>query len=362
MKSNIEPKHGILDIVPYVSGASSIPGRAGALKMSSNENPYGSSKRAAAAYRDALGSLSGYPSSSHFDLRKTIGYVQGLNLQQIVCGAGSDELIGLLCHAFSGPGDEVVYSRHGFLMFPIQARAAGATPVEAEERERRVDVDCILDVCTSRTRLVFIANPNNPTGTMIGNTEVCRLADRLPGNAVLVLDGAYVEYAQGWDGGVSAIQERENVVMTRTFSKIHGLASLRIGYAYGPKRVIEAIDRIRAPFNVAGPSLAAAEAAIRDVEHVKRCQAHNSRWRNWLSDSLAAIGVPSDRSHANFLLARFADGKEAEMCDTHLKECGIIVRRMEQYKLPHCLRITVGTEQACRRVVDAVTQFRELTA
>ena len=362
MKQKIEPKHGILDIVPYVSGESGIPGRANALKLSSNENPHGPSPVATAAYEAVMNSLSRYPSSDHCDLRNAIADVHGLNPDRLVCGAGSDEILGLLCQAFAGPGDEVVHSRHGFLMYPIQAQAVGATPVEADEPERRVAVDSLLDVCTSRTRLVFIANPNNPTGTLIEDAEVRRLADGLPASAILVLDGAYVEYSEGWDGGVSIIRERGNVVMTRTFSKIHGLASLRIGYAYGPKWIIEAVSRIREPFNVAGPSLAVAEAAIRDVEYVEWCRKYNSRWLSWLADELAAVGVSSDLSHANFLLARFPDDSEAALCDAHLKDCGIIVRRMEHYKLPNCLRITIGTEDSCRLVADAVAQFKKRTA
>jgi histidinol-phosphate aminotransferase len=276
----------------------------------------------------------------------------------VICGVGSDEIIHFLCQAYAGPGDEVLFTEHGFLMYRISAMAAGATPVEVAERERTTDIAALLSACTERTKLVFIANPNNPTGTMISAAEVAQLADGLPPQAILVLDGAYAEYVDGYDGGLALIETRENVVMTRTFSKIYGLGGLRIGWGYGPKAIIDVLNRIRGPFNLSNTQLEAAEAAVRDQDYVNRCRSDNARMRIWLAEALAELGVPSDTSLANFVLARFADTAEAEACDAYLRDQGLIVRRVASYKLPHCLRITVGDESACRRVAHAVAQFK----
>jgi histidinol-phosphate aminotransferase len=230
--------------------------------------------------------------------------------------------------------------------------------VEVPERERTTDADAILAACTGRTRLVFLANPNNPTGTMIGQSELRRLAEGLPDQALLVLDGAYAEYVEGYDAGAALIAERDNVVMTRTFSKIYGLGGLRIGWGYGPQAVVDTLNRVRGPFNLSSAALAAAEAAARDRAWVQKCRAENARLRDWLARRLAEVGVPSDVSTANFVLARFADAQEANACDEHLRAEGIIVRRVAGYKLPHCLRITVGDEASCRRVAHAIGQFK----
>jgi histidinol-phosphate aminotransferase len=271
---------------------------------------------------------------------------------------GSDEIITFLCQAYAGLRDEVVFTEHGFLMYRISAMAVGATPVEVQERERTTDVDAILAACNSRTRLVFLANPNNPTGTMISAAEVARLAEGLPAKAILVLDGAYAEYVEGYDGGAALVTARSNVFMTRTFSKIYGLGGLRIGWGYGPRAIIDVLNRIRGPFNLSTTALEAAEAAVRDQDHVTKCRAENARMRVWLAQALAELGVPSDTSMANFVLARFASADEANACDAFLQSQGLIVRRVAGYKLPHCLRITVGDESSCRRVAHAVAQFK----
>ena len=226
------------------------------------------------------------------------------------------------------------------------------------ERERTTDVDAILRACTRRTKLVFIANPNNPTGTMISAVEVSRLADGLPPQAILVLDGAYAEFVEGFDGGLSLVEARSNVVMTRTFSKIYGLGGLRVGWGYGPKAIVDVLNRIRGPFNLSTTQLEAAEAAVRDQDHVVRCRADNSRMRHWLALALAELGIPSDTSMTNFILARFASQDEAEACDLFLQKQGLIVRRVTSYKLPQCLRITIGDEASCRRVAHAIAQFK----
>ncbi len=357
--NQITPQPGIMDITLYQGGAAHVAGLDNVVKLSSNENPLGPSDAAIEAYRRAAFSLHRYPSSDHASLRRAIAEVHALDADRIICGAGSDEIIAFLCQAYAGPGTEVVHTEHGFGMYKISALAAGATPVEVRERERVTDVDAILAACTDKTALVFIANPNNPTGTMIGAAEVARLAEGLPPQALLVLDGAYAEYVEGYDGGAGLVDTRENVVMTRTFSKIYGLGGLRIGWGYGPRPVIDVLNRVRGPFNLSQSALDAAEAAVRDTAYVDHCRRENARWRGWLADALAEMGIPSDVSCANFVLARLSSRDEAEACDAYLKSHGLIVRLVAGYNLPQCLRITVGDESSCRRVVHAVRQFKE---
>ncbi len=354
----IAPQPGIRDIALYEGGASHLEGKANVLKLSSNENPLGPPDAAKEAVLRVVRDIHRYPNTDHSSLRHAIGEAWGLDPKRVVCGVGSDEIIHFLCQAYAGPGDEVIHTEHGFLMYRISALAAGATPVEVPERERTTDVDAILAAATERTRLVFLANPNNPTGTMIAEAELARLADGLPPRAILVLDGAYAEYVEGYDAGAALIDGRGNVVMTRTFSKIYGLGGMRVGWGYGPQEIIDDLNRVRGPFNLSTPALAAAEAAVRDRGWLQRCQSENARLRDWLGRRLGEVGVPSDVSLANFVLARFADAQEAGACDEHLRGEGIIVRRVAGYKLPNCLRITVGDEASCRRVAHAIAQFK----
>jgi histidinol-phosphate aminotransferase len=299
-----------------------------------------------------------YPSTDHLPLRKAIAEAFDLWSDNIICGVGSDEIISFLCYAYAGPGDEVIHTEHGFAMYRISTLAAGATPVEVPEHRRMTDVDAILAACNERTKIVFIANPNNPTGTMIAEAEVRRLAEGIPLHTILVLDGAYAEYVDGYDGGARLVHSYENVVMTRTFSKLYGLGGLRVGWGYGPKHVIDTLNRIRGPFNVSLPALAAAEAAVKDQAYADKCRDENTRLRAWLANALAEHGVASDTSMTNFILARFNSQEEAEACDDYLKSQGLIVRRVGGYNLPECLRITVGDEASCRRVAHAVGQFK----
>jgi histidinol-phosphate aminotransferase len=356
--NKITPQPGILDIAIYQSGAAHVAGVSNVVKLSSNENPLGPSPRAIEAMQAAATQMNRYPSSDHSGLRRAIGEVHGLNSEQIICGAGSDEIIAFLCQCYAGPGDEVLYTEHGFSMYRISALAAGATPVEVRERERVTDVDALLDGCTDRTKLVFIANPNNPTGTMISEGEVARLADGLPEGALLVLDGAYAEYVEGFDAGAALIKTRSNIIMTRTFSKLYGLGGARIGWGYGPAAIIDVLNRVRGPFNVSSTALAAAEASIRDLDYVATCRAENAKWRGWLAETLAEVGVSSDISCTNFILARFGSQAEAEACDLYLQKQGLIVRRVTGYKLPEALRITIGDETSCRQLAQAVKDFK----
>lgn len=354
----ITPQPGIMDIALYQGGAASVEGVADVVKLSSNENLYGPSPRASDAFRQSAGELHVYPSTQHERLREAIGEVHGLDPARVICGVGSDEIISFLCYAYAGPGDEVLHTEHGFGMYKISALAAGATPVSVREKERVTDVDALLEGVTDRTKLVFIANPNNPTGTMIPEAEVARLADGLPAGCLLVLDGAYAEYVDGFDAGLNVMEGRDNVFMTRTFSKIYGLGGLRVGWGYGPQEIVDTLNRIRGPFNLSGPALKAAHAAVRDVAYTERCRVQNAKWRGWLAAELAKLGVPSDPSECNFILARFASPEEAQACDAHLKTRGLIVRMVAGYNLPECLRITIGNETSCRRVAAAVAEFK----
>ncbi|WP_170753432.1 histidinol-phosphate transaminase [Ruegeria lacuscaerulensis] len=357
--TKITPQPGIMDIALYQGGQSHVAGVAHVIKLSSNENPFGPSPKAIEAVRDSAATLHRYPSTDHAPLRDAIGARHGLDPARIICGVGSDEVLQFVAQAYAGPGDEVIYTEHGFSMYPIIARMAGATPVMVPEKDRHVDVDNILAAVTGQTRIVFVTNPGNPTSTMIPESELVRLAEALPDSCLMVIDGAYAEFVDDFDGGASIVDRFDNVIMTRTFSKVYGLGGMRVGWGYAAQSIIDVLNRVRQPFNLSLTALAAAEAAVKDEEFLSHCQAENARLRVWLSDELAKIGVPSDASCTNFILARFTDQAEAEACDDYLKTQGLIVRRVAGYNLPNALRITVGDEDACRRVVEAITAFKE---
>lgn len=355
--AGIAAQPGIMQIALYVSGESKLSGRADVLKLSANENPYGCSPAATAAFQAAATDLHRYPATDHAALRRAIGEVHGLDPDRIICGVGSDEVLQFVAQAYAGPGDEVITTQHGFAMYPILAHAVGATPVTVAETDRRIDVDAILAAVTDRTRIVFLANPANPTGTMLTADELHRLAGGLPQTCLLVQDGAYAEFAEGFDGGVSLVETYPNVIMTRTFSKIHGLGGLRIGWGFARREVIDVLNRLRQPFNLSNAQMAAAEAAIRDTDFTAHCAAENARLRRWMRDQLVQMGVGCDESHANFLLARFQTAELAKACDAALRADGIIVRPVASYGLPQALRITVGDEAACRRVIGVIGNF-----
>ncbi|WP_120631990.1 histidinol-phosphate transaminase [Ruegeria sp. EL01] len=356
--TQIIPQPGIMDIALYQGGQSHVAGVENVIKLSSNENPFGPSPKAIEAVRDSAAELHRYPNTDHASLRAAIGDVHGLDPAQIICGVGSDEVLQFVAQAYAGPGDEVIYTEHGFSMYPIIARMASATPVMVAERDRKVDVDAILDAVTPQTKIVFVTNPGNPTSTMISEAELQRLAEGLPAQCLMVLDGAYAEFVDVFDGGASLVDRFQNVIMTRTFSKVYGLGGMRVGWGYARKPIIDVLNRVRQPFNLSLTALSAAEAAINDTEFLEFCQSENARLRVWMADELAKIGVPSDPSSTNFILVRFADQAEAEACDDYLKTQGLIVRRVAGYNLPNALRITVGDEEACRRVVAAITAFK----
>jgi histidinol-phosphate aminotransferase len=355
------PRPGILDIEAYVPGESSLPGGLKPIKLSSNETPLGASPAAIEAFRKASSSLERYPDGQATELRKAIAARYGLDAGRIVCGAGSDELLQLLAHAYLGPGDEGLFTEHGFLVYRIAILANGATPVVAKETNLTTDVDALLAKVTPRTKIVFLANPNNPTGTYIPIGEVRRLREKLPANVLLVLDAAYCEYVSrnDYEAGIELVATTNNTVMTRTFSKIYGLASLRIGWAYCPAEIADVLNRIRGPFNMSAPAIAAGAAAMADTAHIDTAVAHNDKWLPWLSAEIGKLGLRVTPSVANFLLIHFpADAaKGAAACDDFLKSKAIILRRVAGYGLPHCLRLTVGTEEENRKVVAALAEF-----
>lgn len=356
MTEHIRAQPGIMEISPYGQRNVSAAVRQCAIKLSSNENPHGPSPKALEAIAEASGRLSRYPSHDHSSLRGTLAEVHGLDPERIVCGSGSDEIIALLCQAFAGPGLEVVYTEHGFEMYRISSLAAGATPVMAPETDRRIDVDSVLRAINERTRLVFIANPSNPTGTMLDEREMAALARGVPNSAILVIDGAYAEYVDGYEGGKSLVEARRNVVMTRTFSKIYGLGGLRVGWGYGSQFVVEALDRVRGPFNLGVLALAGAEAAARDQGYIDWSRRENLRLRESLAKNLAALGYPSDESFANFVCARCESAVDASALHAFLIEKGILVRKIGGYNLPAALRITVGTQGECEALASAVSE------
>ncbi|MFC3690980.1 pyridoxal phosphate-dependent aminotransferase [Chenggangzhangella methanolivorans] len=355
------PRPGALAIDAYVPGKSRAPAGVKLHKLSSNETPLGPSPKAIAAFREAAGSLEIYPDGSSSALREAIARAHGLDPERIVCGAGSDELLSLLASAYLAPGDEGLFTEHGFLVYKIAILAAGGAPVVAPETNLTTDVDALLARVTDRTRIVYIANPNNPTGTYLPFDEVKRLHAGLPKSTLLVLDAAYSEYVRANDyaAGIELVSGSENVVMTRTFSKVFGLASLRIGWLYGPEGVVDALNRIRGPFNVSGPAIAAGAAAVADRAHLDAAVAHNSEWLVKLTEGVRALGLEVAPSVANFILIRFPKdaGRTAADADAFLTSRGLVLRAVGAYGLPDCLRLTIGSAEANETVLAALAEF-----
>ena len=356
-----EPNPGILDIAAYVPGREKADEGVATVKLSSNETPLGPSPLALAAAREAAKDLARYPDGGAHALKDAIAAAHGVSADRLIVGNGSDELLGLTCQCFLAPGDEAIHTEHGFLVYPIQIRAAGATPVVAPERELTTDVDAILERVTDRTRVVFLANPNNPTGTYIAHDEVRRLHAGLPPHVLLVLDGAYAEYVRrnDYSGGIELAGEAENVLVTRTFSKIHGLAALRVGWATGAPHLIDAMNRVRGPFNANAVALAASTAAIGDRAHVAAAVEHNERWLPLLAERLGALGLVVTPSVANFVLVHFPGepGRTAAEADAFLLSRGYVLRRVAGYGLPNALRLTVGDDAAMEGVIAALDEF-----
>ncbi|MGS4991213.1 histidinol-phosphate transaminase [Roseibium aggregatum] len=358
-----QPRPGVLDIAPYVPGKSKGSHGKTVHKLSSNETPLGTSDAARAAIEAVARNLELYPDGSSAELRAAIGEVYGLNPDRIICGAGSDEVLSLIAYGYLGQGDEAIYSEHGFLVYDIAIRAAGATPVIAPEKDLTTDVDAILARVTDKTRMVFVANPNNPTGTYLPFEEVKRLHEGLPANVLLVLDAAYAEYVRrnDYESGLELAATSDNVIMTRTFSKIYGLANLRLGWGFGPAHVIDALNRIRGPFNVNGMAIAAGMAAVRDRDFVTRSIEHNDTWLPWVTAELEKLGLKVTPSVGNFVLVHFPDedGKRAADADAYLLERGCVLRMVGNYGLPNSIRMTIGSEDANRAIIGHLKDFLE---
>jgi len=358
-----KPCPGILDISPYIPGRSEAESDGPIYKLSSNESPLGASPKAKEAFIRVADNLEYYPDGPAWELRDALAALHGLNPDRIVCGNGSDELLELLAHAYLGPGDEAIYSQYGFLVYPIAIKSNGATPVIAPEKNLTADVDAILERVNGRTKIVFLANPNNPTGTYLPFDEVKRLHTGLPESCLLVLDAAYAEYVRrnDYEAGIELVSSANNVVMTRTFSKAYGLAGLRLGWLYGPENVVDVLNRVRGPFNVNAAAIAAGVAAVRDTDFLRKAVEHNDTWLPWLTEQLQGLGLEVTPSIGNFLLVHFPDedGKRAPDADAFLGKRGLILRAMGAYGFPNALRLSVGTEEANRLLIKALTEFLE---
>ncbi len=331
-------------ITPYVGGKSKAGNATRIIKLSSNENPYGPSPAALAAYAQAADSLHRYPEDGCASLRAAIAARHGFDPAQIICGVGSDEVLGMLVHAYAGVGDEVVFCEHGFLMYRVYSNQYGATPVAVPERHLRSDVDALLAAVTDNTRLMFIANPNNPTGSYITKDDIARLRANLRDDIILVLDGAYAEYmvADDYSDGRELVLNT-NTVITRTFSKVYGLPALRVGWGYGPPHIIDTLYRVRDPFNINQPAIAAAIAALNDIEYTLQQVALNNAERERVRRAIEAMGVATHPSVTNFILLAFESPKQAAAINAALLQRGIIIREVINYGLPHCLRMSIGT-------------------
>jgi histidinol-phosphate aminotransferase len=355
------PRPGILDLAPYVGGESKAPGAARIAKLSSNEGALGPSPRAIEAYKSIAHELHRYPDGSAAELRKAIAEHNRIDAAKIVCGAGSDEIIQLLIRAYAGPGDEIVHSRHGFLIYSIFAQGAGVTPIAAPEKDLTADVDAMLAAVTPRTKIVFIANPNNPTGTYIPVDQMARLHAGLPPHVILAIDSAYAEFVgrDGYSDGHDLVEKHGNVVMMRTFSKIYALGSLRLGWSYASPAITDVLNRLRGPFNVNGAALAAGVAALNDAPFLAESRRHNEVWRAWFGQQLKGLGLSFVPSVANFLLVKFPTetGRNADAAFEHLKSRGVIARKMGAYGLPAYLRISIGPEEDLKAAVAALADF-----
>ena len=355
------PRPGIMEIAIYEPGKSQAKGAARVVKLSSNEAALGPSPKAVAALAHSLSETHRYPAGDSGALRAALGTAHGLDPARIICGAGSDELLGLVMRGFAGVGDEIIHTAHGFAMYNIYAKSVGATPVIAPETDLTTDVDAILARVGPKTRIVFVANPNNPTGTYVPGSEIRRLRAGLREDILLVCDDAYAEYvdAPDYESGFALASETQNTIALRTFSKIYGLASVRLGWGFAAANIIGVMERIRSPFNVSRPAQIAGLAALADPDHVARTKAHTKKWLGVGVQRLRGLGLKVADSHGNFLLPEFpaVPGKTAADCDAFLQERGVILRRVDAYGLPNHLRLTIGDDEEMAIVLDAIAAF-----
>ncbi len=349
----------ILDIDPYVPGSTVKSNKNRSIKLSSNENPFGCSPAVNEAIANHFKYLNRYPEGTSADVRRKLGEVYKLDPNKIICGAGSDELITLITLAYAGQGTEVIYTKHGFLMYPITALSVGAIPVVAEEKDLKANINEILKKVTDKTRILFLANPNNPTGSYLTHDEIKTLRKKLRSDILLVLDLAYAEFVDASDyvRADELCDEFDNIIMLRTFSKVYGIPSVRLGWAYANSKIIDLINRIRGPFNVSSLAQAAGVAALSDQNFVKKTIKHNNIWLEKLANDFKALGYKPYPSVANFLLVDLGSPEKAQTIDTFLKEDGISARRMDAYKLPSCMRFTIGLEEENIELIKSLKNF-----
>jgi histidinol-phosphate aminotransferase len=359
MNAAPRPRPEVFSVASYVGGESKLPGANRVIKLSSNEGAFGPPPGAQAAIAAHAPAMHRYPDGGMVLLRQAIGRTFGLDPDRIICGNGSDEILSLLIQAYGGPGTELIMSAHGFSIYEIAGKLAGCTVRKAPERNLTTDVDAILALVSAATRMVFLANPNNPTGTLLPEAEMARLRRFLPPDVLLVIDAAYGEYVDrpDYDPGAKLVDAGENTVMTRTFSKIFGLGGARLGWGYAPPAIIDVLNRLRPPFNVSSTVAVAGIAALAEPGWVESSRAHNKAARARLSAALQTAGLTVHPSEANFLLVDFGVPERAADADTYLRARGIIVRNVKSYGLPSCLRITIGTDEECGLVTDALTAF-----
>lgn len=354
------PQPGILKIDYYVPGRTKAPANIKTIKLSSNESPLGASPKAIAAYKNVASQLATYPECTSKLLREALAEKNNIDAEKIIIGAGSDELLHLLAQTYLGDGDEALMNEYGFLVYPIVTKGAGATIVMAPAKDMSADVDGFLTSVTSATKMVFLDNPNNPTGTYLNRHELNRLHAGLRTDILLVIDSAYAEYvvADDYSAGIELVEKNDNVVMVRTFSKM-GLAALRLGWLYGPSHIVDALNRLRGPFNVNMAAQAAGVAAANDIEFTRSLVEHNKKWRDWLSAELGGNKLRVLPSEANFLLVLFPDekGLRAKDADEALLKAGLVTRQVDAYGLPNALRISIGSEEAMRAVARVLKEF-----
>jgi histidinol-phosphate aminotransferase len=355
----VNPKKSVLDIEPYVPGKSGATGNKSVIKLSSNETPLGTSSKALEAIKNSYKNTARYPDGSTSELRNKLAEFNKINMNNIICGNGSDEILSMFANCFASAGDEIVYTEHGFLVYPIATKAAGAIPIVASEKKYKASVEEIIKVCTNKTKVCFIANPNNPTGTYLTRNELIALREKLPKDCLLVIDSAYAEYVEKDDytNGFDLVKKYNNVACTRTFSKIYGLAALRIGWAYASLEVIDFLNRIRLPFNINSIAQYAAIAAIQDKVFIQKAIKHNNIWKPIIEKELNSIGLKIVPGVANFVLTKFHNSEQANACYAYLEKNNIFVRKVAEYGLADCLRITVGLEKENIFLIKIIKEF-----
>lgn len=357
----LSPRPGLDRIQPYQPGQRPMGGGGPGVKLSANESALGPSPSALKAYADAAGVIERYPDANAVGIREAIAARYGLVAENILMGIGSDELLSALVRAYAGAGDDVLYPTATFPMYRIYTLSAGANVVQAPDDGYTASVDALLSAVSDRTKVVIVANPNNPTGTYLTNTELQRLRDGLRDDILLIIDAAYAEYVTkgDYDPGIALVEATDNTVMTRTFSKVHGMASLRIGWCYANPDIVSVVGRIRSPFNVSTAAQDAGVAALEDKAHEDKVVSHTARWHAVATQRLNGLGLEVTGTEGNFVCVGFPaeEGRSVKEADAFLRERNIITRAMAGFGLPNHLRVTIGTDDEMTVCLDAVEEF-----